>query len=251
MEYVERDYRQRTRGKGMVSFPVCIRESDLMISVDRASFHPGLEQIAAALLRRCRGELEQYLAGDPEFGRVLCPCDVTPRAPRIVRIMAAAAKRADVGPMAAVAGAVAEVVGRGLLRHAKEVIVENGGDIFLKTLHPRVAGIFAGQSPLSERVGLRILPGTGITGICTSSGTVGPSLSFGKADAAVVLGASAALADAAASALGNRVQTAADFTPALAYTCEIKGVQGAAVILGERLGALGAVELVPLGQGGG
>jgi hypothetical protein len=86
-------------------------------------------------------------------------------------------------------------------------------------------------------------------GLCTSSGTVGPSLSFGKADAAIVLANSAALADAAASALGNRVQSAEDIQPALEYLQTIPGVLGGAAIIGEHLGAWGEVELVRVAAG--
>ncbi|HHW40005.1 MAG TPA: UPF0280 family protein [Syntrophomonadaceae bacterium] len=246
MEYIERTYRKRVNGEGMVSFPVSLRESDLYISVDEASYTPELERFSLSLLYKCRGVLEQYLVRDPDFGRSLKPCSVSRHSPRIVRMMAAAAARAEVGPMAAVAGTIAEIVGRGLLRCAREVIVENGGDIFLTTLRPVTVGIFAGPSPLSERVGIRVYPGQGIRGICTSSGTVGPSLSFGRADAAVVLSTNAALADAAATALGNRVHTQSDISPALNYICGIRGVRGALVIQGDRLGVMGDVELVPL-----
>ncbi len=246
MDYVERFYRKKIKGEGMVSFAVSLRESDLYISVDEASYSPEINGIALALLYKCRGALEEYIAAYPEFARTLKPYPVSSRVPRIVRMMAGAAARAGVGPMAAVAGAVAEIVGRGLLRHAEEVIVENGGDIFLSTRRPVTVGVFAGASPLSERVGIRVYPEQGIHGVCTSSATVGPSLSFGKTDAAVVLGADAALADAAATALGNRVHTPEDIVPALEYVCGIRGVRGALVILGDKLGAMGDLELIPL-----
>ncbi len=119
--------------------------------------------------------------------------------------MAAAAQTAGVGPMAAVAGAIAECVGRELLEFSPEVIVENGGDIFLKVSHRRTVGIFAGDSPLTGRIGIQIEARDTPLGVCTSSGTVGHSLSFGRADAVVVLAPAAALADAAATAIGNRV----------------------------------------------
>lgn len=246
MEYTERTYRERVGGEGMVSFPLCIKESDLLISVDRESYRPGLKEEARTLLSRCRKDLERYILRDPEFRWTLAPRRILPGAPRIARMMAAAARRSGVGPMAAVAGAVAEVVGRGLARYAREVIVENGGDIYLKTLHPRVVGIFAGGSLLSEKVGLRLGPCPRGCGICTSSATVGPSLSFGSTDASVVVSKSAALADAAASALGNLAHQEEDISPALEKVCMIKGIQGAVVILGDKLGAIGAVELVPL-----
>jgi len=161
--------------------------------------------------------------------------------------MVEAARACGVGPMAAVAGAVAEAVGRALLAENQQVIVENGGDIFLQTKTPRVAAIYAGASPLSGKVGVRISRVGQPLGVCTSSGTVGHSLSFGKADAAIVLAESAALADAAATALGNRVQTADDIDPALVWLRGIEGALGGAVVVGDKLGAWGEVELVRLG----
>jgi len=130
------------------------------------------------------------------------------------------------------------------------VIVENGGDIFLQTKTPRVAAVYAGASPLSGKVGVRISRVGRPLGVCTSSGTVGHSLSFGRAEAAIVVAESAALADAAATALGNRVQTAEDIEPALVWLRGIKGVLGGAVVVGEKLGAWGEVELVKLGSEG-
>jgi ApbE superfamily uncharacterized protein (UPF0280 family) len=124
------------------------------------------------------------------------------------------------------------------------VIVENGGDIFLYTTRPRVAAIYAGASPLSGKLGIRVSRLSQPLGLCTSSGTVGPSLSFGKADAAMVLAESAALADAAATALGNRVKAGPDIEPALEFLKGIRGILGAAAIVGEQLGAWGEVEFV-------
>jgi len=151
--------------------------------------------------------------------------------------MIEAARACDVGPMAAVAGAVAQAVGEALLADSKQIIVENGGDIFLHTARPRTAAIYAGASPLSGTLGIRISRLNQPLGLCTSSGTVGPSLSFGKADAAIVLAESAALADAAATALGNRVKAAADIEPALEAVSRIAGIYGLAAIIGDHLGA--------------
>lgn len=243
MEYKERTYRSRMRGKGLVSFPVCLKETDLCVSVDEASYNRALPSETLELVRHYREELESYIARDPVFLHTLQPHPALPQAPRIVSMMSIAAARTGVGPMAAVAGAIAELVGRGLLRHAREVIVENGGDIFLKTLQLRKVGIFAGPSPLSDRVGILIRPDGRCCSICTSSGTVGPSLSFGRADAAVVVSNSAALADATATALGNLVQDASSFAPALQFACGIRGIRGAVIIQGDRLGAMGEVEL--------
>jgi ApbE superfamily uncharacterized protein (UPF0280 family) len=148
--------------------------------------------------------------------------------------------------MAAVAGAIAEYVGNQLRALSPEVIVENGGDIYLSVQRDITVGIFAGSSPLSQRIGLRIRPETTPLGIGTSSGTVGHSLSFGKADAATVLAPSATLADAAATALGNMVSTKDDIAAALEKVHHIPGITGALIILGDALGAWGELDIVEL-----
>ena len=125
---------------------------------------------------------------------------------RLVKEMIRVSTLANVGPMAAVAGAMAEFVSKDLLKISKQVIVENGGDIYLATSRERTIGIYAGTSPLSMKLGITISPEDSPLGVCTSSGTVGPSLSFGKADAVCILSKSAALADAAATAVGNVVR---------------------------------------------
>jgi len=157
--------------------------------------------------------------------------------------MAEAAQTAGVGPMAAIAGAIAECVGRELLEFSPEVIVENGGDIFLKVLHRRTIGIYAGDSPLTGKIGLQIEAKDTPLGVCTSSGTVGHSLSFGRADAVAVLAPSAALADAAATAIGNRVNKPEDIDKALELARGIAGLKGVVIIIGESIGVQGNIKL--------
>jgi ApbE superfamily uncharacterized protein (UPF0280 family) len=125
--------------------------------------------------------------------------------------MAEAASIAGVGPMAAVAGAVASFLGQVLGSCSREVIVENGGDIYLRSAHERVVAVFAGDSPFSYKIGLRVKPEDTPAGICTSSGTVGHSLSFGNADAVVIKGESAILADAVATQAGNLIKSKGQF----------------------------------------
>ena len=157
-----------------------------------------------------------------------------------------AAQKAGVGPMAGVAGAMAEFVGKALLTKTSEVVVENGGDIFLQSSTERRIGIFADCSPLSMRVGIRVLPEKTPLGVCTSSGTVGPSLSLGKADAVCVISPSATLADAAATAVGNLVQGKGDIERALERGRAIPGVEGIVIIVGDAMGAWGEYELVTI-----
>src|SRR5690606_31347289 len=151
--------------------------------------------------------------------------------------MARAGNLAGVGPMAAVAGAFAEIVGFALLEYAPEVLVENGGDLFVKASEPVSVSIYAGKSPLSGKLGLLIRPEQTPLGICTSPGTVGPSFSKGQADAAVALSPSGPLADAAATALGNLVQGPGDLEAAVEQARHINGVTGAVLICGDRMAA--------------
>lgn len=158
--------------------------------------------------------------------------------------MAEAALKAGVGPMAAVAGAIAEAVGRDLLEHSSDIIIENGGDLFIKTTRERVVGIHAGDSLFSGKLGLTIRPTETPCGICTSSGTLGHSLSFGKADAVTIVSASASLADAAATACCNRIQSPEDISTALSAARGIEGVSGVIIVIADRIGAAGDVRLV-------
>jgi ApbE superfamily uncharacterized protein (UPF0280 family) len=236
-----RTYRTRMARKGLVSFRVAVKETDLLVLAVRDFSR----EVRDAVVRE-RQQLEGYIEAHPDFLKALAPWPEDPFAPPVVREMIAAGRKTGVGPMAAVAGAVAERVGRALLSRSSEVIVENGGDIFLKVTRPAIIALYAGDSPLSHKVGLKIDPWQGPLGVCTSAGTVGHSLSFGRADAACVLAASAPLADACATALGNRVPDAGAVNEALAWVAEVPDILGAVVIVGDKLGAWGQVELAPI-----
>ncbi len=239
--FESRTYRTRMARPGLVGFRVVVRETDLLVLASR-DLTPEVREVVV----RERQQLEAYIGRHPEFLTTLVPWPEDPYAPAVVREMVAAAVRVGVGPMAAVAGVLAERVGRVLLPLSPEVIVENGGDIFLKVAGPATVALSAGESPLSHRLGLKLDPAWGPLGVCTSSGTVGHSLSFGRADAACVVASSAALADAAATALGNRVLDAQAIPGALKWVAAIPEILGAVVILGDKLGAWGQLELVPL-----
>ncbi len=239
MVYEPRTYRRRVTPAGLDAFEVVWGETDLHVCA-----HGDLRDEATAAVRLLRAELDAYVAAHPHFGRSLAPVPVEPDAPATVRSMAEAGQAAGVGPMAAVAGALAEAVARDLMAHSEEVIVENGGDVYIITRISRQVLVHAGASPLSNRVALAIEPDDTPLAVCTSSATVGPSLSLGSADAVTILARSGALADAAASAVGNLVHGPGDIERALERARGIDGVTGALVIIGEHLGAAGHVRLV-------
>lgn len=241
MVYEPRTYRSIFKGKNLAFFDVQVYETDLKIGAVMNLYSEAYEAVV-----KYRQQLNDYIKMDHQFLHSLKPVSAKPDAPDIISRMCDAASKTGVGPMAAVAGAISENVGFELLKYSSEVIVENGGDIFMKTCTPRKVGIFAGSSPLSEKIAIEIDPRNTPLGICTSSGTVGHSLSFGKADAAVIISKDTYLADAAATAIGNIVKSPDDINKALSFASGIKGVKGAIVIIGDRMGACGDITLKPL-----
>ncbi|MHC2994960.1 MAG: UPF0280 family protein [Candidatus Atribacteria bacterium] len=236
IEYKERNYRDLVEGKDLVSFQIKEEESDLYIRANQK-----LASYARQLLIIYRGQIESYIDSHPLFKKTLLPYPKDEEAPEIIYSMIQAASLCEVGPMAAVAGAIAEFVGKELLNYSSEVIVENGGDIFIKSNKVRKVSIFAGSSPFSQRIILKIGAQENYIGICTSSGTVGPSLSFGKADAVTVISDSVLLADAAATAVGNIVKSRKDIEQGLIYAQKIKGIKGVVIIKENKMGLCGEV----------
>jgi ApbE superfamily uncharacterized protein (UPF0280 family) len=236
--YELRTYRDWVSDKSLVSFSVVVKETDLHIRARR-----DLSAEALAATQRYRADLESYIKSHPIFLTTLKPFEVELNAPPIVKEMSDATREAGVGPMAAVAGAIAERVGKELFLYSDEVIVENGGDIFLKTLKERFIGVYAGESKFTRKIAFSIRPEETPLGVCTSSGTVGHSLSFGYADAVIVFSPSTSLADAAATAIGNRVRIAEDIPEALEFAQGIKGLKGVAIIKGDNMGVWGQIKL--------
>lgn len=236
--YQPRNYRKWHESPDLVSFTVTVKETNLFISAGS-----NLERKAHRLVLKYRTALETYIADHPDFLTSLKPVDVEPDAPMIIREMTEATCKAGVGPMASVAGAVAQFIGKELLKYSSDVIIENGGDIYVKSTTDRVIGIYAGDSPLSGKLGIELKSDETPCGVCTSSGTVGHSLSFGKADAVTIIAPSAILADAMATTCGNVVQTYNDIEQGLAIASKVEGVTGAVIIVGDHVGVWGAVRL--------
>ena len=196
-----------------------------------------------AIVWKYRNQIEKYIAQDPQFKESLVPHPVDALAPPIVKEMAAAGREAGVGPMAAVAGAMAEFVGRDLMDQSPQIIVENGGDIFLATKIKRKFSIFTEKKSLPTYVDFWIDPGKTPLGICTSSGVEGPSFSFGRADAVMVISSSAAIADAMATAAGNMVHSRKDIHKVLDFFREAGQVKAGAVFVEGEMGFWGDLEL--------
>ena len=238
-----RFYRCLHQGKrGWVAFQVKHKETDLWIGAWQ-----NLEKEALSEVLTCRHQLESYMARVPGFLGSLAPLPEDPMAPPLLRTMLSAAREAGVGPMASVAGAIAQAVGVALKPHSTSVIVENGGDCYLDMEEETTVGIYAGpRSPFSGKLGIRLAAGAFPLGVCTSSGTVGHSLSFGKADAVTVTARDAALADAAATSIGNIVKSPSQIGEALERAREITSLLGVFIAVKDKMGAWGDMELVRL-----
>ncbi len=236
--YEPRTYRSLVKTGDLVSFEVIEAETDLLICADR-DLAPKVKE----LVKKARIDLTKYILKHPNFEKSFVPLPSDIGAPKIVAEMLRCSKKTGVGPMAAVAGAVAEYVGKRLLKYSKQVIVENGGDIYIKSSIPRRVSVLAGGSPFSGRIALEIGPEDTPIGICTSSGTVGHSLSFGSADAVAVCARSAALADAAATAIGNAVKTGKDLEKGLLAAKKIRGLHGVLIVKDDKIGVWGKIKI--------
>ena len=245
MEYQPRTYRQQFNPDRFASFTVQYLETDLWIGVDHDSFHKEIAEVALHEVVNLRTRLDSYIHDHPAFGASLEPLKLIPGAPPEAREMAAAGVRSGTGPMAAVAGMFALRTAEKIRKRfpLKELIVENGGDYFLLLKEDLLMTIYAGNSPLSEKIGILIPAGDTPCGICTSSGTVGPSLSFGMADAVMVACASPVQADAWATALANRVKTPADIEPVLKYSEQFPEIRSLVVICEDKTGIRGNFEV--------
>jgi len=234
---VER-YRADLTTSGLLRFDITYKAADIFILSER-----DVSEEAERLLRSAYGSVEDYIRFDPAFGFTLRPHRVFAGvASEVVLNMSSAAALFGVGPMAAVAGAIAEFIGKNL--DADCIVVENGGDVFARAREVSVR-IDCGDNP-RFRNGIRIgVEADGGVGICTSSRN-GRSLSFGMADAFCVVADSAADADAAATAFGNRIKRPDDVRRVVEEALEHPKVRAAVSVAGDVLALGGEIRLLSL-----
>jgi len=209
------------------------REAGLRICCDQ------FDAVAAEIVRQ-RGILDEYIRRHPEFQSSLVPIELHAEAPEIARRMARAARLVGVGPMAAVAGAMAQHAAEAALAAgAEEAIVDNGGDIYLKAAEPVVVCLGTGTAQLADRLAFLLQPQETPVSICSSSGKMGHSMSLGRCDLATIVARDGALADAAATQAANLVKTVADLDAALERVLRIPGVDGVLLVKDDRVGLAG------------
>ena len=221
----------------MIKRRILIEETNILLTSD---IEPSY---VVGFITHQREELKRFIRMNKEFQTSLEPLKVV-SSPEIVKMMSIAAQVADVGPMAAVAGTISQLTLNFLLKQgAKYVIVENGGDIALKTNKDVIMGLYAGESSLSGKIGFKIKHGKTPMGICTSSGTVGHSISFGKADSVTVFSESSSVADALATSIANHATGDSEVDMVencLAKAEEVKEhFRGVLIVVGESAGTVG------------
>ena len=237
---MDRFYRKQFKTRGLFHFQVKVRESDLYFVCDK-----NLESVARQVITRVRDRIERYCSFNREFQNSLAPVVMEHGADPLINAMAEASKRYDVGPMASVAGAVASAVGEDLSGMCSHLIVENGGDIWLKSPRPVTLEVYTGNnSPFAGKLRFQTDPAGEPLGICTSSGRIGHSLSFGNADAVVAVSGDVILADAAATAIANRVKSASDVETVLEQELQRGLLKGLIIVIDDKMGAWGDLKFV-------
>ena len=249
MLFETKTYRNSLSNERFQSFVIQHETADLWIGIDPGSFQKEMADIALATLKSVLDELEVYAASNPFFKKSLKPCSVQDDAPAIIRQLAIAGEKAGVGPIAAVGGLLSETVGRALLENFSigELVVENGGNLFVKLQEPLVMSIFAGESPLSGMAGLEILPEQTPLGVGTFTQADRWPMNFGKADAVMICCKEAALADALTTGFGNRIKKAADVENVLNRTEHVPEILAAVLVCDDQIGIRGEFELKILG----
>ena len=243
MKYEERLYRSQVNPARFNYFQVQVLETDLLVGISHNADVISAKEYCTSLVGELRNQLNDFISTVPHFENSLEPVQVDTAWPDPVKELCRAAHIAGTGPMAAIAGLFAEYAGRKLKARfgLEEIIVENGGDLYVNVLHEIRVGIFAGKSPLSGKITLLIPPGE--RGVCTSSGTVGHSLSFGRADAVTIIASSVPVADALATRFGNMVKDEKNIEDALHLSSNFSEILGIAIIVNDKAGFLGEIEL--------
>jgi uncharacterized protein len=199
-------------------------------------------EAAIESIKRSYGELEEYIKSNPKFNYTLKPLPA-PKKPLVAKLMAQAAQKTDVGPMATVAGVIADLAVEDMMRAGCEVaVVEDGGEISAQSNVSVDVAVGIGDEPLSKRFGFRLTEFP--IGLATSSGKFSHALSFGDAEAATVFCKNAGLADAAATAVGNVVKgedAQAGIQAGIDRGMAIEGVEGVMIIYKGQVGTAGKI----------
>lgn len=218
---------------------VSFKESDILICGDKSLD----DKFVQETLARYYGQIDGYRRKNPRFEASLLPLDSDPCAPQIVQDMLAASKLSGIGPFSAVAGAMAQYLGQDMLKSCGEVIVENGGDIFLKIKEDKNLGVYLGESFKIKSINLKIKKRDHPFGVASSSATIGHSLNFGNADLVSIIAKDAILADTFATALSNKIKKASDVDKVLKEAKKLDFIEAILIAFSGKLFLQGDIEI--------
>jgi ApbE superfamily uncharacterized protein (UPF0280 family) len=238
MKNEDRYYRSVIDTARWTSFRTRVETTDLLIRAGK-----DLSVKAEQIVKELRGEIRKHIGMQEEFLTSYSPVKRLPRRPEIINNMYRASELTDTGPMASVAGAIAESLGNLLLQETEEIIIENGGDVWLKVTEPVLINILSKSVYFHDNIILKIYPDKTPCGICTSSGKIGYSFSYGRADSATVISGDAAFADAAATGACNLITNEDSLMDALAYCMKMEKTRGTVLIFRDRMALQGDIEL--------
>jgi len=233
----ERFYRNLIKVENLKKFIVKVKETDILVFAEK-----NLKKEIEEEVKKQREILERYIKIHPEFYFSFSPVEIESNE-EIIKLMSLSSKLTKTGPMASVAGAIAEIIGRKFLPQSEQIFIENGGDIFLNLKNEVKIGIYAGKSPFSMKIGIKIKKENPV-GIATSSGTVGHSFSYGDADAVTVISNSSAFSDGAATYFGNLIKGKIDKQLIEKQLNDFPFIEGMLIIRGEELFVWGKIELI-------
>ena len=239
--YADRDiYRNKITAEGRYSFRLDYKYSSLLIICD---LDIGSELEGSV---RCfYADIEKVIARQPDFEKSLVPVKVMDHYPPVVKDMCRAGEIFNVGPMASIAGAVCDHLAGNIAEKCSFLMIENGGDVYIKSSSPLKVGIFTKNSYFEDRITLLIEAGQTPCGMCSSSGSFGHSLSLGKSDLVTVLCRTAILADTAATAIANTINCEEDIDTAITRFKEYSEIKGLIAIKNKRIGLWGQLQLAP------
>jgi len=233
----ERFYRNLIKVENLKKFVVKVKETDILVFAEK-----NLKKEIEEEIKKQREILERYIKIHPEFYFSFSPVEVESNE-EIIKLMSLSSKLTKTGPMASVAGAIAEIIGRKFLPLSEEIFIENGGDIFMNLKNEVKIGIYAGKSPFSMKIGIKIKR-ENPAGIATSSGTVGHSFSYGDADAVTIISNSSAFSDGAATYFGNLIKGKIDKELIEKEINDFPFIEGMLIIRGKELFVWGKIELI-------
>jgi hypothetical protein len=225
--------------KSQFSLEIVYKESDIYLDCSK----PLEKNFVKGLVKKYYEEIEKYAKDNPRFLTSLSPLEEDKAAPPIVQEMISASKISGIGPFSSVAGAISWYIGKDLANFCDEIILENGGDLFLKINEDKRVGLYLGEGIIPQMLTIKIKKRGYPFGICSSSSRIGHSLNFGRADLVTVIASNSILADTFATSFSNRVKRAKDvdnlFTEARTYPF----IQGLIVVFGGKITMWGDLEL--------